>query len=162
MKNEVPTFGLNASAEEVKESNGGHLILFAAEDEAGNSSYQTIALLANNGGSLENLLPEINYSGDYKIWTLPAISVMPILVTALYEWNMDDPDECHACPHHVRITSYVYRKEERRYVKFDELLTPTKHLLYEKEMLEEEKANILAGLHKAFDAETARHLVINP
>lgn len=118
-KIDEPTFGLNASAEEIKESNGGHLILFTAEDEAGNSSYLAIALLANNGGSLENLLPDINYSGDYNIVTLPAISVMPILVTALYEWG-NDPGECHACPHHVRITSYVYGKEERRDLLPDE------------------------------------------
>lgn len=154
-------YGNNASAEEVKLSGGGKLLLFTADDYdgAGNSPASTVALLANRGGELKNLLPDIITSAEYRLWDLPELSPMPVFVNAYYIFGSD---ECNAFPHRVHIASYVYDKETEDYVQYDEFMTPTKHMWppYEKSVLDSEKPSILSSLKKATATEAARHIVV--
>jgi hypothetical protein len=157
-------YGNSGRAEEVKLSGGGKLLLFTADDYdgVGNTSSTTVALLANRGGQLSNLLPEIITSDEYRLWNLPEFSPMPVFVNAYYFWDMSDRDECHACPHRVHIASYVYNKETESYAQYDEFMTPTKHLWppYEKSVLDSEKAEILTRFKKAAADEAARHIIV--
>lgn len=158
-------YGNDATAEEVKLSGGGKLLLFTADnyDGEGNStSATTVALLANRGGQLSNLLPEIIRSSEYRLWNLPEFSPMPVFVNAYYSWDLSDKDECSACAHRVHIASYVYNKENESYLQDDEFMTATKHLWppYEKSVLDSEKAEILARFKKAAADETSRHIIV--
>ena len=158
-------YGNDAKAEEVKLSGGGKLLLFTADNydgEGNRTSATTVALLANRGGQLSNLLPEIITSTEYRLWNLPEFSPMPVFVNAYYFWDLSDKDECHACPHRVHIASYVYNKETESYVQYDEFITATKHLWppYEKSVLDPEKAEILARFKKAAADEAARRIIV--
>lgn len=156
-------YGNDASAKEITLPGGSKLLLFTANNyTTGNTSSTTVALLANRDGQLSNLLPEITNSDEYRFWTLPEVSNMPVFVSSSYFWDMSDPTECHACPHRVQIASYVYNKDANCYVEYDEFRTPTKHLWppYEKSVLESEKTEIVANIKKAIAAETARHLAV--
>jgi hypothetical protein len=149
------TFGINAEAEEVSYK-GGKLILFTAEDESASEVWLALTLLANRGGQLENLLPEIPSSDERHFWNLPDISTMPILVTTYYLWG---DEECHACPHRYLVASYVYSKQAGRYIQYDEFMTEDKYASNDK-VLEPEKTKILAGLKRAAAEEAARHIIV--
>ena len=150
----------NAEAHEVKLSSGGKLILLTAEhDISADSTVRSIALLANRGGELKNILSLKHSIEDYAIWNLPDISRMPILLTAYSIWDMDT--ECHACAHRYTIASYVYNTLEAQYVQFDQLSTSAKYESNAK-IFDLEKEKIVAGLKRAFDAEAKRHLILAP
>jgi hypothetical protein len=149
-------FGQNARAAEVTLSNGGKLLLFTAEDYAGaNGWWRAVALLANRGGQLENLLPEITDAEEYHLWNLPDISTMPVFISTHGIW--DTSTECHACPHRYQITSYLYNKETGLYIKYDDFITAAKH---DDNVLESERTQIVASLTKAATAEAARHIIV--
>jgi hypothetical protein len=126
-KEPSPPFGLNAKAQEVKLLNGARLVLFTAESFAGGSdSLIALALVADKGDQLINLLPAVALpiQSEYRLWKLPSISAMPIRVTAEYVWMDGEP---HYAPHHYRIKSYVYDKQAERYEKRDQFATKEKY-----------------------------------
>jgi hypothetical protein len=153
-------FSSNAHAQEVKLSNGGKLVLFTADrDISADSVARSVALLANHGGELTNILKLTHGIEDYDIWNLPYISKMPILLTAYSIWDMDT--ECHVCAHRYTIVSYVYNPLDGKYTQFDELWTLSKYET-EAKIFELERTRILSGLKAASDAEAARHLTVRP
>jgi hypothetical protein len=120
-------FGLNATAREVKLTSGAKLLLFTAEaSEGGSGSLTSIALLENRNGKLIDLLPTVRVTNqsEYRVWNLPAISTMPILITADYVWSAG---ETHFAQHRYRIMSYVYDKQAGRYLRRDEYVTEKKY-----------------------------------
>jgi hypothetical protein len=64
----------------------------------------------------------------------------------------------------------VYDTQDGEYKQFDEFTTSAKYESYEQKqgntnvdkIFDVEKANILAGLRKASDAEANRHLILKP
>ena len=58
---------------------------------------------------LINLLPNVRVTNqsEYHFWNLPALSAMPVLVTADFVWS---EGETHFSQHRSRITSYVYNE----------------------------------------------------
>ena len=155
-------FGQDAKAEEVKLSSGGKVLLFTAKDYAGNSSWSTVSLLANRGGQLVNLLPDIDETVEYRLWDLPDISQVPVFVNVYsLVWDDSDPNECRACPHRGRIATYVYRKEMGQYVKYDEFMTAKKYDWSSSDSgLDLERAAIISSLKRTVAAEAARHVVV--
>jgi ferredoxin len=166
-------YSYGAHAQEVKLSNGGRLILFTADEPiSADSAILSTALLANRGGELKNILSLKHYIEVYDVWNLPDgyayISTMPVLLTAYSIWDMGM--ECHACAHCYTIVSYVYDTQDGEYKQFDEFKTSAKYESYEQKhgntnvdkIFDVEKANILAGLRKASDAEANRHLILKP
>jgi hypothetical protein len=145
-----PPFALNAKAQLVMVGNGPSLILFTAESWAGGSGSLTIvALLDKRGGRLKNLLPKVTVSNqsEYRVWNLPSISTMPVLVMADYVWV---DGETHFAHHRYRITSYVYDKQSEHYIQRDEFVTGKKYPgLDDTEavrVLNPEKATIIARI----------------
>jgi hypothetical protein len=146
----LPPFGLNAKAQEVKLTTGSTLILFTAKSAAGGSGSLTIlALLDNRSGRLVNLLPTVTVTeqSEYRLWNLPVISAVPILVTADFVWAND---ESHFAEHRYRITGYVYDKQSGRYLERDQYVTQKNYAgLGSSDMvnvLEPEKATIVQRL----------------
>jgi len=143
-------------------------LLVADEDISADSTSRSVVLLANRGGELKNILSLKNEVVVYAIWNLQNISTMPVLLTAYSIWDMGT--ECHACAHCYTIVSYVYDTQDGEYKQFDEFTTSAKYESYEQKqgntnvdkIFDVEKANILAGLRKASDAEANRHLILKP
>lgn len=149
-----PPFGLDAKAEVVKLASGSSLILFTAESSSGGSGSLTIiTLLENQGGRLENLLPKVAVTNqsEYRVWTLPSITTMPILTTADYIWAAG---ETHFAHHLYRITSYVYDKNAGRYIQRDQFVSSKKYSGLDDadgvKVLEPEKETIVARLQHSY------------
>lgn len=155
-------YGNDAKVEEVRVPAGGKLLLFSANDYSGGNSFSTtIALVANRGGQLMNLLPDVDGSVEHRFWDLPDISTMPVFVNVYaLVWDYSNPNECRACAHRGRVASYVYSKETRGYVKFDEFVTDMHQWLPDGSVLESEKRQIVASLQRTAAAEAARHIVV--
>jgi len=146
----LPPFGLNAAAKDLRLGTGAVLIVFTAESSSGGSgSLTSIALLQNRNGQLNNLLPNVRVTNqsEYHFWNLPAVSAMPVLVTADFVWS---EGETHFSQHHYRITSYVYDRQAGRYVQRDQYVTDKKYAGLDDEndikVLAPEKANIIRKL----------------
>ena len=123
----LPPFGLNATARALKLATGAALIVFTAESSSGGSgSLTSIALLENRNGQLINLLPNVGLTNqsEHHFWNLPAVSAMPVLVTADF---VRSEGETHFSPHRYRITSFVYDRQGGRYVQRDQYVTEKKH-----------------------------------
>ncbi|MGA9527668.1 MAG: hypothetical protein WBS24_06100 [Terriglobales bacterium] len=151
---DLAPFGLNAMARGVKLVTGARLVLFTAEAyEGGSGSLTSIALLENRTGKLIDLLPTVRVTNqsEYRMWNLPTISELPILVTADYIWNIN-AGETHFAQHLYRITSYVYDKQAGHYVQRDEYVTKKKYAglddTDEIRVLEPEKPTILKRLQR--------------
>ena len=150
-------YGLDSKAQEVHlPRGGGRLILFTAEDYSADSEFTFISLLANRGGQLENLLPEITDPTYYQVLLLPDVSAMPVLVTATYDWA---DDESHADPHSYKIAIYTYNQQTEAYFKLDHLWSARKYS-GDEDVLMLEKANVLLALKKAEKEERSRHVVV--
>ena len=124
----LPPFGLNAAAKDLKLETGAVLTVFTAESSSGGSgSLTSIALLEDRNGQPINLLPDVRVTNqsEYHFWNLPALSAMPVLVTADFVWS---EGETHFSQHRYRITSYVYDKQAGRFVKRDEYVTEKKYV----------------------------------
>jgi hypothetical protein len=82
------------------------------------------ALLTVRDGEFVNLLPEVELSNqsDYKLWSLPEYSSLPVLVTADFIWDYaamrksNFIEETHSAPHRYRINAYVYDEKSSRYL----------------------------------------------
>jgi hypothetical protein len=124
-------FGLEPRATPVGHLDGIELTLFTAMySNCGSGTLTKYALLTVRGRELVNLLPSVELSNqsDYKFWSLPEFSSLPILVTADFIWDyttIRKPnfiEETHAAPHRYRINAYVYDAKSDRYlqkVRFD-------------------------------------------
>lgn len=150
----LPPFGLDAKVRPIGIANGGSLILFTAESSSGGSGSLTIlALLDIRGGRLQNLLPEVKISNqsEYRLWNLPNISAMPVVVTADFIWDFDK-GETHFAHHRYCITSFVYDKQAGRYLQRDQYVTGKKYPglddADEIKVLEPERATVLAKLQR--------------
>jgi hypothetical protein len=154
-------FGLEPRAIRIGQLDGRELTLFTAMySGCGSGTVTKFALLTTRFGEFVNLLPDVELSNqsDYKLWSLPEFSSLPILVTADFIWDYEDIrksnfiEETHAAPHRYRVNAYVYDTKSRRYlqrVHFD--TTKMYSGLQDAEeinIVDAEKAVILAKLQK--------------
>lgn len=108
-------FGLRAKSQRLKLDSGGSIVLFNANRGGGSGSSDKYVLLRSEpDGLLKNLLPEIVVSNqaDVATWNLPAVSRLPIFITADYLW---EGMEGHYSPHFFEVRMYVYDEATDRY-----------------------------------------------
>ena len=110
-------FGLDPEAHTVAKLNGKDLILFTATFSGGGSGDLTnLALLEERGGELVNLLPlvQLTDQSEYKLWRLPEVSSLPVLVAADFIWDFEAMKaskytlETHFAHHRYAIKAYVF------------------------------------------------------
>jgi hypothetical protein len=118
-------FGLEPRAIPVGQIDGRELTLFTAMySGCGSGTVTKFALLTVRDGEFVNLLPEVELSNqsDYKLWSLPEYSSLPVLVTADFIWDYaamrksNFIEETHSAPHRYRINAYVYDEKSSRYL----------------------------------------------
>jgi hypothetical protein len=154
-------FGLEPRAIPVGQLDSVELTLFTAVYSAcGSGTLTKFTLLTVRDGEFVNLLPDVELSNqsDYKLWSLPEFSSLPILVTADFIWNYEDMrksnfiEETHAAPHRYRMNAYVYDTKSRRYLQRVHFDTSKMYSgiqdAEEINIVDAEKAVILAKLQK--------------
>lgn len=154
-------FGMEPKAQTVAKLNGNDLILFTAVFSGGGSGWQTnIALVSAQGGEFVNLLPTVQLSNqsEYKLWSLPEFSSLPVLVTADFIWNFEAMrksnynEETHLSPHRYHVDAFVYDTKSCRYLEKAHYETTKKYPgldnVDEIKVLDAEKAVILAKLRQ--------------
>lgn len=103
-------FGIAPQARTIASLDGYLLVLFTATFSGGGSGLLTnFALLKIQDGALTDLPPRVQLTdqSEYKIWNLPEVSQLPVLVTADFVWDMN-AGETHFAPHRYRISAYVF------------------------------------------------------
>jgi hypothetical protein len=109
-------FGLRARTQRLELDGGGSLVLFNANCGGGSGSADRYVLLRSEpDGHLKNLLPEIIVSNqaDVAAWALPAVSPLPVFVTADFLW---EGMEAHYSSHFFEIRMFVYDGATDRYI----------------------------------------------
>jgi hypothetical protein len=118
-------FGLEPRATPVGQLDGFELTLFTAMySGCGSGTVTKFALLTVRNGEFVNLLPgvELSNQSDYKLWSLPELSNLPVLVTADFIWDYaairksNFIEETHSAPHRYRMNAYVYDEKSSRYL----------------------------------------------
>lgn len=107
--------GLRVKSQRLKLNSGGSLVLFNANSGGGSGSSDRYVLLRfESNRQFKNLLPEIvvTNQADVAAWDLPAVSPMPVLLTADYLWGAM---EGHYSPHFFAVKIYVYDPQTDRY-----------------------------------------------
>jgi hypothetical protein len=120
-------FGLRPESKRIPVRSGGSLVLFHANCGGGSGSDDRYVLLRREvNGRFKNLLPKIivTNQADVAIWDLPALSSLPVLVTADYLW---EGKEAHYGDHHFEVKAYIYDAETDRYVLKEQYRTAQKY-----------------------------------
>jgi hypothetical protein len=145
------TFGLEPKAIPAGQINGQPLILFSAMfSGCGSGTLTDYSLLAIQNGEFVKLSPKIQLTNqsEYKLWHLPQISPLPILVTADFLW--DFKTETHFSQHRYAIHAYVFDQGAGKYLECFRFETTKKYPgLDDAEklnVLESEKPTILERL----------------
>jgi hypothetical protein len=119
-------FGLEPKATPVGRLDGNELILFTAMfSGCGSGALTHFSLLTIRNGEFVNLLPkvELTNQSEYKLWSLPQFSSLPVLVTADFVWDFEAMkrsnynEETHFAPHRYRVDAFVYDAKSRRYLQ---------------------------------------------
>jgi len=149
---EMP-FGLAPKATKLDLKDGGSLVLFTAEFSGGGSGTLTsIALLeCRSDGHLRNLLPDVGVTNqsEFRVWNIPQVSDMPLLVTADFDWNFDK-GETHFAKHKYWIEAYIFDIRTGVYTRTMKYLTNKEYPGLDDAdnivVLEPERSTILAHL----------------
>lgn len=129
-------FGLNPKAEDVGELNGAALALFRATFSGGGSGALTsFALLTVKDGEFVNLLPKVQLSNqsEYKLWSLPEFSGLPVLATADFVWDFkagkssNSRPETHFGQHRYEIQILMFDPAAGRYLERIKYITTRKY-----------------------------------
>jgi hypothetical protein len=122
-------FGLEPKAQTIGTLDGHDLILFTATFSGGGSGELTnFALLEERPGEFFNLLPAVQLTNqsEFKFWSLPQFSSLPILATADFVWDLKS-EETHFAPHHYSVNVYGFDPKLSRYVQRVHYITTTKY-----------------------------------
>jgi len=126
----------------------------------GSGTLTKFTLLTVRDGEFVNLLPDVELSNqsDYKLWSLPEFSSLPVLVTADFIWDYaamqksNYLEETHLASHRYRMNAYVYDTKSRRYLQRVHFDTSKMYSgiqdAEEINIVDAEKAVILAKLQK--------------
>jgi hypothetical protein len=147
-------FGLEPKAQTVGNINGEDLILFTASFSGGGSGRLThFAILKQLSSDLVDVLPPVQLTNqsEYKVWSLPQFSNLPVLVTADYIWDIET-EETHFSAHRYHIEVFVFDAQSGRYVQVLHYGTSKKYPGLDDvdaiAVLDAEKPAILAKLKK--------------
>jgi hypothetical protein len=152
-------FGLEPKARTVGRLDGQELTLFTAMfSGCGSGTLTKFALLTIEKGELVNLLPEVELSNqsEYRFWSLPQISSLPVLVTADFIWDREAmtksnyTQETHFARHRYNVEAFVFDTKSGRYAQKVSYETRKKYPglddVDEIKVLNAEKPTILSGL----------------
>jgi hypothetical protein len=152
-------FGLEPRAKAVGMLNGKQLTLFTAMfSGCGSGTLTKFALLTTSNGEFVNLLPkvELTNQSEYRFWSVPAISSLPVLATADFVWDYKAMNasnyskETHLAFHRYSIQAFIFDTKSGRYVQKAGYETTRKYPglddVDEIKVLEAEKGAILAKL----------------
>jgi hypothetical protein len=148
-----PPFGTDPKAKVVQLKAGLDALLFEVRATAGGSgSTHLLALLEPGKGKyLSNLTPELTFGdqSEYRFWSVPSISGMPLLAVADASWGAG---ETHFSKHHFFITVYSFDPALHVYSLRDKYLTSSKYASFDEvdviNVLEPEREEILARLER--------------
>lgn len=148
-----PPFGPDPKAKVVQLKTGLDALLFEVSATAGGSgSTHLLALLVPGKAKyLWNLTPELTFGdqGEYRLWYVPSISDMPLLVVAEASWGAG---ETHFSKHRFFVTAYSFDPALRVYSLRDKYLTSGKYPSFDEvdsiNVLEPERDEILARLRR--------------
>jgi len=154
-------FGLAPKATPVGQLGGHELTLFTAMfSGCGSGTLTHFSLLTIRDGEFVNLLPkvELTNQSEYKLWSLPQFSSLPVLVTADFIWDFEAMQksnytkETHFAPHRYRVKAYIYDAKSGQYFQKVNYETTKKYPglddADEIRVLDAEKAVILAKLEQ--------------
>jgi hypothetical protein len=119
-------FALDPKAQDVAKHNGKNLVLFTATFSGGGSGTLTsFALLEEQAGELVDLLPTVQLTNqsEYRLWNLPSVSGLPVLVTADFIWDFDAAQksdftqETHFAAHRYAIRVYLFDAASGHYLQ---------------------------------------------
>jgi hypothetical protein len=154
-------FALEPKATPVGQLDGHDLTLFTAMfSGCGSGALTDFSLLTVRDEEFVNLLPKVQLTNqsEYKLWSLPRFSKLPILVTADFIWDFDAmqkskyKEETHLASHRYRIEAFVFDTKSGRYLKKVHYETARKYPgldeVDEINVLDAERQAILAKLHQ--------------
>jgi hypothetical protein len=154
-------FGLQPKATPVGQLDGNELTLFSAMfSGCGSGTLTGFSLLTIRNGEFVNLLPkvELTNQSEYKLWSLPQFSSLPVLVTADYIWDAETMQksnykkETHFASHRYRVEAFVFDANSHRYLQKAHYETTKKYPglddVDEIKVLDAEKTVILAKLRQ--------------
>ena len=110
-------FGLEPKAKAIGRVGGQELTLFTAMfSGCGSGTLTHFSLLTVRDGEFVNLLPkvELTNQSEYRVWSFPHLSALPILVTADFAWDFD-AGETHFAHHRYEISAYSFDPRTGRY-----------------------------------------------
>jgi len=119
-------FALEPKATPVGQLDGHDLTLFTAMfSGCGSGALTDFSLLTVRDEEFVNLLPKVQLTNqsEYKLWSLPRFSKLPILVNADFIWDFDAmqkskyKEETHLASHRYRIEAFVFDTKSGRYLK---------------------------------------------
>jgi len=156
------TFGLEPKAKAVGRFNAQELTLFTAMfSGCGSGTLTHLSLLTVRDGQFANLLPkvELTEQSEYKFWSFPQVSSLPILVTADFIWDFDSmkksnySEETHFARHRYTISLYMFDSKSSQYVQAARYETTKKYPglddVDEIHVLDAERPAILAKLRRS-------------
>jgi hypothetical protein len=154
-------FGLDPNAKAVGRLAGKELTLFTAMfSGCGSGTLTHFSLLMVRDGEFVNLLPkvELTNQSEYKLWSLPQISNVPVLVTADYIWDYKDmeksnyTEETHFAHHRYTISLYIFEFKSGRFIQRLQYATTKKYPGLDDadgiSVLESERPTILSKLRQ--------------
>jgi hypothetical protein len=154
-------FGLEPKATPVGQLDGHELTLFTAVFSGCGSGILThFSLLTVRDGELVNLLPkvELTNQSEYKFWSLPEFSNLPVLITADFIWDFEAmqrqnyTEETHFAHHRYTISLYIFDQKSRQYLQKVQYETKKKYPglddADEIQVLDTERPTILAKLRQ--------------
>jgi len=123
--NEAFFYYAKPTVRRVVAASGETLVLFSAGFQGGSGGSDEYVLLRFQQGKLINLLPAITLSNqsNHDLWDLPAISPMPLFVTADFLWE----DGAHYGDHHYQIEVYSYDSQTSKYKRILRYRTPHRY-----------------------------------
>ena len=148
-------FGLGPKAQPIGKWKNQPLILLSATfSGCGSGTLTEFALLTSINGKIKNLLPRIELTdqSEYRLWNLPPVSKLPVLVTADFVWDFN-AGETHFGSHHYRVAAYVFNPYTGGYVQRVSFVTARRYSGEDASepirVLASEKPKILAKLTAA-------------
>jgi hypothetical protein len=126
----------------------------------GSGTLTHFSLLMVRDGEFVNLLPkvELTNQSEYKLWSLPQISNVPVLVTADYIWDYKDmeksnyTEETHFAHHRYTISLYIFEFKSGRFIQRLQYATTKKYPGLDDadgiSVLESERPTILSKLRQ--------------
>jgi hypothetical protein len=130
------TFGLDPTAKAVGRLDGKELTLFTAMfSGCGSGTLTHFSLLTVRDGEFVNLLPkvELTNQSEYKFWSLPDFSSVPVFVTADFVWDYEAmekskyTEETHFAHHKYTISLYIFDSKSGRFIQRLQYVTTKKY-----------------------------------